>query len=387
MFSEFKNGNIFLSKIKENPRYIIVFLSAVLSFFVAIFCDKKILNDGDTFMHIAAGQWMLRHHAVPHDDPFSYSFFGAPWVAHEWLSEVLMALAYNGGGWSAVLVLMGLAYALTMVCLAIFLEHRVRGLLPICLTLLLSFIMTLPSLLARPHLLALPCFALWSICLLRAREKGNTPPSWPAVLILLLWANLHGSFALGLFLILPFAFEAVLAEKHARLSVLGAWGRFMLFGCIAVAITPNGWDGLLFPFQLIMMPQMTMIQEWQPMHIQIINPFVLASCTFVYVVITRRLRIPPIRWVLLFGFGYLSVRHIRYELLTGVFVPLLLAVPLGRMGGESSQNTRIEWDKSTPQCFAIVAALGVLAGVRMVCPFVLTDRLSAPVSALASVPD
>lgn len=374
-----------VNKIFGNARYIIVFLVVVLSFSTVLFFDAKILNDGDVFMHVAVGQWILQHLAVPHVDPFSYSFLGAPWVAHEWLAETLMGLAYNWGGWSAVLVLTGLAFSSAMGGVAMFVTQRGGSLLAVSLTLFLSCFLTLPFLLVRPHILALPCFVWWSICLLRAREKGNAPPSWPTVLILLVWANLHGSFAMGLLLVLPFAFEAVWAEKQSRLHVLGAWLRFLLLSCVAVSITANGWRGLLFPVQLIMMPQLAMINEWQPMQLQWDNSFLIACCAFIYVVITRRVKIPFVRWVLLIGFVYCSIKHVRYELLTVIFAPLILAGPLGQMAQEQPQG-QIWLRVSTIQWSVLVLAVGMLTGLRMVCPFVLTDRSSAPVSALAHVP-
>ena len=69
------------------------------------------LNDGDTWSHVATGQWILQHGAVPRADPFSYTFAGAPWTAHEWLSEVLFALAFRAAGWSGVALLTGAAAA------------------------------------------------------------------------------------------------------------------------------------------------------------------------------------------------------------------------------------------------------------------------------------
>lgn len=374
-----------MNKIIINSRQIIVFFIFVFSFSVVVFFDQQMFNDGDVFMHVAAGQWILSHHAVPHIDPFSYSFAGVPWVAHEWLSELLVGLAYTWGGWGGVLVLIGLAYSLAMGSLTMFLVHRGGAFLPICLTLLLSMVTTFPSLLARPHILALPCFVLWLICLLRAREKGNAPPAWPTALILLFWVNLHGSFAIGLFLIVPFAVEAVLAEQHSRLHVLGAWARFMALSCAIITITPNGWHGLLFPFQLLMMPQLAMIQEWKPMVIRLTEPFVLSCLTFVYVVLTRRLKIPPIRWLLLLGFAYISVRHIRYELLAAVVTPLILAEPLGLMA-ERNQGRRVIWHASAAQWSALAVTIGALTGLRMAYPYTLTDRPVTPLSVLAHVP-
>ena len=39
-----------------------------------------LLNDPDTYLHIAAGRWMLTHAALPVHDPFSHSLAGAAWV-------------------------------------------------------------------------------------------------------------------------------------------------------------------------------------------------------------------------------------------------------------------------------------------------------------------
>ncbi|MEX7109610.1 hypothetical protein AB2D30_33805, partial [Pseudomonas aeruginosa] len=69
------------------------------------------LRDGDTGWHLVAGAWIVAHAAVPTTDPFSFSVVGRPWVAHEWLSEVAMYASYRAGGWSGVIVLVGVAMA------------------------------------------------------------------------------------------------------------------------------------------------------------------------------------------------------------------------------------------------------------------------------------
>lgn len=46
------------------------FLAALAVFAVTAFAPG-VLNDGDTYWHIAAGQWMLAHHSVLSTDPFS----------------------------------------------------------------------------------------------------------------------------------------------------------------------------------------------------------------------------------------------------------------------------------------------------------------------------
>ena len=76
--------------------------------------SPAVLNDGDTWSHVATGDWILGHRAVPRVDPFSFSFAGAPWTAHEWLAEALFALAHRIAGWSGVVLLTGAAAGAAM---------------------------------------------------------------------------------------------------------------------------------------------------------------------------------------------------------------------------------------------------------------------------------
>src|ERR1044071_5644501 len=86
---------------------------AALGAFALAGFAPQIFHDGDTWWHLAAGRWMLAHQAVPAHDLFSFSFAGQPWTAHEWLAEVLMALAFGAATWSGLHILFGLAFGAT----------------------------------------------------------------------------------------------------------------------------------------------------------------------------------------------------------------------------------------------------------------------------------
>ena len=62
----------------------------------------RLLNDPDSYSHIAVGRWIIAHGAVPANDPFSFSMPGAPWITFEWLSEVIYAAVYALSGWAGV---------------------------------------------------------------------------------------------------------------------------------------------------------------------------------------------------------------------------------------------------------------------------------------------
>ena len=95
----------------------IALCAAAVAFAVTAFAPQ-VLNDGDTYLHIAAGRRMLAEHAILFNDPFSYTFAGAPWQAHEWLAEIAMAFAYQAGGWSGLVGVFAVAAALTAGILA-----------------------------------------------------------------------------------------------------------------------------------------------------------------------------------------------------------------------------------------------------------------------------
>ena len=184
----------------------------------AVSFAPPVLGDGDTFWHIAAGRWMIDHGAVPTTDPFSFTFVGRPWVAHEWLSEVALAAAWLAAGWSGVMLLTGAAAGALAALMGGWL---LRWLSPFSTltTLVVGIACVGPGMLARPHLLVLPVVALWTIELLRARETGRAPPLW-LPLVMALWANMHSSFLVGLVIAGALALEIGRASCRERVCML-----------------------------------------------------------------------------------------------------------------------------------------------------------------------
>src|ERR1700722_5720057 len=128
--------------------------------------SPQVLGDGDTWSHVATGEWILAHGTVPHADPFSHSMASAPWTAHEWLSEVLLALAFRFGGWSGLVVLTGAAAAVAALIVGLSAAREFRG-TPLIATVAIGLSLLTANLLARPHVLALPLVAAGALALSR----------------------------------------------------------------------------------------------------------------------------------------------------------------------------------------------------------------------------
>ncbi|HEY2132141.1 MAG TPA: hypothetical protein VGH36_04070 [Acetobacteraceae bacterium] len=175
------------------------------------------------------------------------------------------------------------------------------------LTLVLGLACVAPSMLARPHMLALPAVELWTAGLLIACAKGEAP-SWWLLPVMTVWANLHGSFPFGLALAGPLALEAVLAERTGRMKVAARWTAFLLAAALP---TPHGVEGLLFPLQLMHMSMLSGIGEWAPTSFRTAPPMEFAAAALLFVVVARGIRLPVIRLLLPFGLTYLALQHAR----------------------------------------------------------------------------
>src|SRR5690348_3486428 len=134
-----------------------------------------VLNDPDTYLHIAAGRWMIAQWALPTHDPFSHTLAGAPWVPHEWLAEIVLAGAYRLAGWPGLALLTAFCFA---GALALLTRALLRQWEPFSALIVvgLSGALLLPHLLARPHALALPLMMAWCAMLIAARDDGRAPP-------------------------------------------------------------------------------------------------------------------------------------------------------------------------------------------------------------------
>ena len=109
-------------------------LVGAFAFIPALRAPKGVLGDPDTYFHIVVGRWIMAHGALPTVDPFSHSLAGAAWRTHEWLGEVVLALAYQLSGWRAVVLLTASCFAFSAALLTRRLLRQSEPLLAVTLS-------------------------------------------------------------------------------------------------------------------------------------------------------------------------------------------------------------------------------------------------------------
>jgi hypothetical protein len=287
---------------------------------------ERLLNDPDTYWHIATGRWIWTRAAVPTTDPFSHTLQGAPWLAQEWLSELILAGAYGALGWAGVVALGALVVAASLALLMRALERVVRPTVALGAAAMAFFLMA-GHLTARPHALALPILVAWAAALLRARTESRIPSLW-LLPLMTLWANLHGGFVVGLGLAGVLAAEAVLTAGSgpARRAAIWGWGRFVAGAALASLLTPQGIAGWWFPFKLMSLGfALSFVGEWHAPVLGPFEPLVIWLAALLVFALGIGLRAPLSRVLMVAGLVAMALSHTRNAELLAVLAPLLLA--------------------------------------------------------------
>lgn len=211
------------------------------------------ISDNSLLWHVPAGELQLRTGEVLRTDPFSFTKAGEPWRTQSWLADLLYGLLERSfGGLAWVWALLGLVAALTFLGLALAVYESVREPRRAALFTALAGMLGLSFLVPRPVVMANLLLVALVLVLQRPERLG-----WTVPFILWLWATIHGSFVIGLGL--------VVLEALRRRHRWAWWAGMVAFSTAAVTLTAHGWHvwGILFRF-LASRGALSFIQEWGP---------------------------------------------------------------------------------------------------------------------------
>jgi hypothetical protein len=353
----------------------LIFLLFVVLVPVALGAAPKIFGDGDVSWHLAAGQWIIANGRIPQVDPFSFTMGGRPWVAFEWLSQVIYASAFAAAGYRGMAVAVMAALVALHFAIFTFLARRASPLAMVAAFVAMDIVLA-SFLLARPHLLVWPILATWTAILLDCRDQGRPPPLWLA-LLMLVWANLHGSFILGFAIAGAIALDALIAARWNR-RVFFAWLNFGLAALILALLNANGLTGFLHPIRVMGMENLAFIDEWQPSTLRLTPFFFVVLAGTLGAILLKGVKLTVGETLLLVALTIMAFGQVRHQSWLAIVAPLILVPRLSR--DDRASTDRLGWSLKLGLAASAILLTGLVLPPRPV------ESAGNPRGLLAHVP-
>ncbi len=212
-----------------------------------VFFNLLPLSHTDLWGHLSYGRQIVTERAIPQTEPLMPLSEGVPFIDGAWLTQVLSYGAWTVGGRAA----MAFLFALSVTLSCGFIMMRVRqktgsGLFALLAFGLLLWVDWKQLMIVRPQLAGLVMFCGLFSFLTSKKWHGSM---WVGVpLLFALWANMHGSFMVGLGLLGAFTIgRAVdLLRRTGKLKMLlrDRWVlRYLLLtelAAVATLVNPYG---------------------------------------------------------------------------------------------------------------------------------------------------
>jgi hypothetical protein len=306
-----------------------------------IFAAKRGFDvDPDFWWHLKIGEGILATHRWPTVDPYSFTATGQPWMACEWLGDVLFATVERVGGLRGLEVSLVVMSAAIIVALYALCAIRSGNSKASFVTTVALLVMALPVLTMRPQMLGY-LFLIVTLIALERFRKGHRNALYFLPALFWVWINAHGSWVLGIGTLFVY-WASGLKEFHMGGIKTHLWVpaervrlSLVILLCLAVLpITPYGTRLAVYPFQYIgsLPVNMTSINEWQSMPFNLLGGKVfLAMVLGLFAIqiafeLTWRLE----ELALLFFGTLMAFLHVRFILVFVPFFAPLLATVLAR---------------------------------------------------------
>jgi len=311
---------------------------------------QPLLADPDIGWHLRDAQLLFQSHAFIRTDPYTFSLRGHAWMNPEWLSEVFYFGAWKAFGLRG-LEAVSIVFIECMaagVCLLAW--QRTRSMRPAAFAVFLWLIFSSVSIAPRPQLCGWICLIVELAILERFRNapSGTRHCLWTLPLLFALWINLHGSWPIGLVMLLAYlacglktfsigAIESTAWTRAQRNSLI----LFAALSVPALLLNPYGWNLVAYPFIIAGKHPITLntVQEWQTLDLHSIRGR-LVFLEVAALLVSRAFRPRPWRLydaVSLFLAVFAGFSYSRFLLFTGIVLCPLLAEEATFLGRDNPE--------------------------------------------------
>ena len=239
------------------------------------------ISDPDLFWHLANAKWIIENRMLPDHDPFTFTTQTYAYSSYQrtffiltsyWLAQLFIYFFYFAGGYWGILILRILIFSGCIGMLFKWLREKGYSLSE-TLFFLVPAAWALSAFVGeRPNQLTY-LFSIISLYYIYAVRDRNSK-GWLLIPIMILWANSHGGFILGMIIIAMFtAFETLdfILQRRQGKTNAGYQKALLIYGMsfLACGINPSGFR--VFPVL------MEMTSDYATQVAENISPFTLFS--------------------------------------------------------------------------------------------------------------
>lgn len=260
------------------------FYLTVFAFLASLYLFNEFSMD-DYNLHIEMGRWMVAHGEVPHIAVGSWygEETNLPWIAHEWLAQIIFYFIYSFFGESRDLIRVFCFLLCDFFLFFIIRLNREEMEKHYFSSYFYLAIITLSFygfFVFRPHIFSFFLFFVEIYCLTKFRKTLNAKYLMPIPVLAVLWANLHGGSS-ALVYVLPFLLfvfnlipldKLALSHKFYMDKIPSKESLYLLLSgvlsILGLMINPYGYEMVLYPYvNMLDTNMLTYILEWVPLNI------------------------------------------------------------------------------------------------------------------------
>ena len=296
--------------------------------------------DPDLWWHIRTGQNILGTHHWPTSDPYSFTVSGAPWMAYEWFGDAFLGAVAKYGGLRGLLTLLIVLSSAIILALYYFAALRSGSSKAGFVSSLVLCPIAFASFTLRPQMFGY-LFLILTLIALEHWRQGRERGIWFLPPLFLVWVNTHGSWLIGLGLIITYLACGLKQFSLGSIEAASWTNRqrrhleLVLLLCLSVIpITPYGPHLAAYPFTVASSLPVNVgnVLEWQSMPFNLVGGkiFLAVVLGFFLLQMVVRSKFHLAEILLFFGGTAMACLHLRFVILFVPFFAPVFAVLLRR---------------------------------------------------------
>jgi len=214
----------------------------------------------DLAYHLKVGELIVAERAVPRTDVLAWTTAGRPWLDQNWGAQLALYGIWRLGGFPLVTVANALCTVAAWGLVAAACRRRTANLRLIAGAVLAGYVAAAAAFSARPQMFSMLLFAAELYLLETARTRPRVALAIP--LLMLLWANVHGAFVVGVGLLVIEVAAAIWRRDRP-----GAVRYLLVTAASLAALLVNPWGVRVLGYAVSFPANPTVtgiVAEWGP---------------------------------------------------------------------------------------------------------------------------